>query len=68
MEAVLDSARWVGIGKNYVNTHYQDSIEKERMEWMRKINYVFTFTYDGKKHIFQRRIWQYGSELLEPRE
>ena len=36
--------------KNYVNTHYQDSIEKERMEWMQKLNYVFTFTYDDKKH------------------
>ena len=50
MEALLDGTKWVGIGKNYVNTHYQDSIEKERMEWMQKLNYVFTFTYDNKKH------------------
>ena len=36
-----------------MNAHYQDSIEKERKEWMQKLNYIFTFTYDDKKHTKQ---------------
>ena len=39
-----------GTTKAYVNKRYSQSIVKERMEWIRKLNYVFTFTYDDKKH------------------
>ena len=36
--------------KDYVSKRYQHSVKKERIEWMQKLNYVFTFTYDDKKH------------------
>ena len=40
---------WISV-KDYVSKRYQHSVIKERIEWMRKLNYVFTFTYDDKKH------------------
>ena len=36
--------------KDFVNEHYQHSVNRERIEWMQRLNYVFTFTYDDKKH------------------
>ena len=36
--------------KDYANEHYQHSVNRERIEWMQRLNYVFTFTYDDKKH------------------
>ena len=36
--------------KDYVNARYQHSVNMERIEWMQRLNYVFTFTYDDKKH------------------
>lgn len=36
--------------KDYVNERYQHSVNRERMEWVQRLNYVFTFTYDDKKH------------------
>ena len=35
--------------KDYVNARYQHSVNRERIEWMQRLNYVFTFTYDDKK-------------------
>lgn len=37
------------LAKDYVNARYQHSVNKERIMWMQKLNYVFTFTYDEKK-------------------
>ena len=36
--------------KDYVNARYQHSVNRERIDWMQRLNYVFTFTYDDKKH------------------
>ena len=46
------NAGWTS-AKYYVDMHYQDSVDKERKEWMQRLNYVFTFTYDDKKHTKQ---------------
>ena len=35
--------------KDFVNERYQHSVNRERIEWMKRLNYVFTFTYDDKK-------------------
>lgn len=36
--------------KHFVNERYQHSVNRERIEWMQRLNYIFTFTYDDKKH------------------
>ena len=33
-----------------MNERYQHSVNRERIEWMKRLNYVFTFTYDDKKY------------------
>lgn len=43
---LYQSWAWV---EDYVSKRYPHSVIKERIEWMQKLNYVFTFTYD-KKH------------------
>ena len=56
--------------KDYVNAHYQHSVNRERIEWMQRLNYVFTFTYDDKqctRYSFRKQLrrtlkrlgWQY---------